>query len=248
MILVEHAAFALVVTAGCRGHMHEGVPWGGPLIPELFVRANRLAGNADDAAAIEVHLSLTVRAQSEVTVSTEREVIHLASGDTFSVTPGPSLRARYLAIHGGVTIDTLEAVPLQKGETLVAGTSLGHGEPLDWAAVGDEVVRVIPGPDEDAFPEGTLGRLQPFRIDGQSNRLGTRLSGATIPRPDGFMRRSGPMVVGAIQVPGDGSPIVLGPDHPTTGGYPVIAVIATSDLGRFHARPIGSTVRFRDEE
>jgi allophanate hydrolase subunit 2 len=52
------------------------------------------------------------------------------------------------------------------------------------------------------------------------------------------------MVAGAFEVPPSGASIVLGPDHPTTGGYPVIAVLVRADLGRFHARPLGATVRF----
>jgi allophanate hydrolase subunit 2 len=53
-----------------------------------------------------------------------------------------------------------------------------------------------------------------------------------------------PMVPGAIQVPSSGAPIVLGPDHPTTGGYPLIGVVLTKDLGRFAARRIGAPVHF----
>jgi allophanate hydrolase subunit 2 len=52
------------------------------------------------------------------------------------------------------------------------------------------------------------------------------------------------MVRGAIEVPRDGQPIVLGPEHPTTGGYPVIGVIASEDLGRFFATGVGRQVRF----
>ena len=52
------------------------------------------------------------------------------------------------------------------------------------------------------------------------------------------------MIVGALEVPPDGQPIVLGPEHPTTGGYPVIGVIVQADRGRFFATPIGGTVRF----
>jgi allophanate hydrolase subunit 2 len=52
------------------------------------------------------------------------------------------------------------------------------------------------------------------------------------------------MVRGAIEVPGDGQPIVLGPEHPTTGGYPLIGVIASADLGRFFAIRVGGSVRF----
>jgi allophanate hydrolase subunit 2 len=52
------------------------------------------------------------------------------------------------------------------------------------------------------------------------------------------------MVIGAIEVPRDGKPIALGPEHPTTGGYPIVAVVARADLGRlFSIRP-GGSVRF----
>jgi allophanate hydrolase subunit 2 len=39
------------------------------------------------------------------------------------------------------------------------------------------------------------------------------------------------MVTGALQVPHDGKPIVLLADHPTVGGYPVIAVLSDADIG-----------------
>jgi allophanate hydrolase subunit 2 len=52
------------------------------------------------------------------------------------------------------------------------------------------------------------------------------------------------MVRGAIEVPPSGYPIVLGPEHPTTGGYPLIAVIRSDDLGRFFGIPLGHHVRF----
>jgi allophanate hydrolase subunit 2 len=53
------------------------------------------------------------------------------------------------------------------------------------------------------------------------------------------------MVRGAIQVPGSGESIVLGPDHPTVGGYPVIATVVRGDVGALMARAPGSRVRFR---
>ena len=39
------------------------------------------------------------------------------------------------------------------------------------------------------------------------------------------------VVTGAVQLPPDGSPIILGPDHATLGGYPVVAVVIRADLG-----------------
>ena len=52
------------------------------------------------------------------------------------------------------------------------------------------------------------------------------------------------LVAGAIQVPHDGQPVVMLADHPTTGGYPVIAVVEPEDLATLAQRRVGSTVRF----
>ena len=52
------------------------------------------------------------------------------------------------------------------------------------------------------------------------------------------------MTRGAIQMPPSGLPIVLGPDHPTTGGYPVLATVVRASLGALGARRIGAPVRF----
>jgi allophanate hydrolase subunit 2 len=52
------------------------------------------------------------------------------------------------------------------------------------------------------------------------------------------------MMRGAIQVPACGDAIVLGPDHPTVGGYPVIAAVVTADVGALMARPPGTEVQF----
>jgi allophanate hydrolase subunit 2 len=107
-------------------------------------------------------------------------------------------------------------------------------------------VRIVPGPDLDDFARAAIDALTsaPYRILASSDRVGTRLEGRRVSRVEGRPERSRPMVRGAIEVPRDEQPIVLGPEHPTTGGYPLVAVIATSDLGRFHSIPLGGTVRF----
>ena len=114
--------------------------------------------------------------------------------------------------------------------------------PLDVATA----VRVVPGPDMARFDAGALATLGSgsFTVERSSDRTGTRLAGPALRRRDADTGRSSPMVRGAIQVPASGEPIVLGPDHPTTGGYPVIGVVARVDLGSFFARPIGASVRF----
>lgn len=112
--------------------------------------------------------------------------------------------------------------------------------------MGTVPISVVPGPDLTAFVPDAIDRLTaaPYRILPTSDRVGTRLEGTLIPHVP-HPEFSRPMVRGAIEVPRDGAPIVLGPEHPTTGGYPTAAVIAQADLGRFFAIRLGGTVRFR---
>lgn len=111
-------------------------------------------------------------------------------------------------------------------------------------------IRIVPGPDRDAFPPEALATLcsAPYKIRADSDRVGTRLQGPAIPRMLGYPETSRPLVRGAIEVPRDGGPIVLGPEHPTTGGYPVLAVVHFDDMDRMHAVRIGGNVRFTLEK
>ena len=53
------------------------------------------------------------------------------------------------------------------------------------------------------------------------------------------------MIRGAVEITSDGTPIVLGPDHPTTGGYPVLAVLRTASQGALSRRRPTASVRLR---
>jgi allophanate hydrolase subunit 2 len=114
--------------------------------------------------------------------------------------------------------------------------------PEDPAAVP---IRIVAGPDPEHFTPAALELLvaSDYRVLPSSDRVGTRLDGPALPRT-AAPEASRPMVIGAIEVPRDGKPIVLGPEHPTTGGYPVIAVVASADLGRLFSIRLGGTVRF----
>jgi len=50
---------------------------------------------------------------------------------------------------------------------------------------------------------------------------------------------------GAIQVPPNGLPVILGPDHPVTGGYPVVGVVIDNDVDKLAQVRPGQHVRFR---
>jgi allophanate hydrolase subunit 2 len=107
-------------------------------------------------------------------------------------------------------------------------------------------LRVLPGPREDWFDAEALEVLtgSEYRVTPASNRTGLRLAGPALGRVRAGELPSEGMVTGAIQVPPDGQPILLLADHPVTGGYPVIGVVVTADLGQAAQLRPGQPVRF----
>lgn len=254
--VVRATGLVTIQDLGRRGHMHEAVPPGGALVPELLIAANRGADNPDGAPGLEIFGQLVVRARSDLRVAIDDTGAHpLRAGEELVVASG-ARRCAYLAVRGGLSAPlvlggrgTLLCAGL--GSPLRTGASLSIGTERDVHAAIDrfiesDTITIIPGPDRDAFTEDALDILThaPYRIAPSSDRVGTRLVGAAVPRVPGYRDRSRPMVRGALEVPADGQPIALGPEHPTTGGYPVIAVIATAELGRCFAIRPGGFVRF----
>jgi allophanate hydrolase subunit 2 len=257
LTIVNAFGFATIQDRGRHGFMHEAVPPGGALVPELLVAANRRARNRDDAAAIEIFGALDVRADAAIAIATDREAIALAAGDAHRIESHPR-RVAYLAIRGGVEAPVVlggrgALVSAGIGSRLRVGDRVASANAPEVDAASsafddDGDLRVIPGPDLDAFADDALAVLasSTYRVSTASDRVGTRLEGPPLSRRAGYVERSRPMVRGAIEVPRDGLPIVLGHDHPTTGGYPIIGVIASEDLGRFFAIPLGGAVKLTE--
>lgn len=239
---------------GRPGHMHEALPPAGALVPELLVAANRVARNPDHAPALEIFGQLVIRAEHDCRIATAAKPQLLRAGDEYTVTSEPR-RVTYLAVRGGVAAPLVlggRATQLSAG----IGAPIRTGTAIEVAAEPETAhtlepfddtspVHVVPGPDRDAFAPDAFERLvaTPYRISPRSDRVGTRLEGPAIAlRPD-HASASRPMVRGAIEVPADGMPIILGPEHPTTGGYPILAVIVHADLGRCFAIRIGGMLR-----
>ncbi|MGH9089363.1 MAG: carboxyltransferase domain-containing protein [Acidimicrobiales bacterium] len=118
------------------------------------------------------------------------------------------------------------------------------------------VLQFLPGPHPEWFDDGALELLATTRyaVGPASDRVGLRLEPPSTGAPVGGLgRRSGELashgvVTGAVQVPPDGLPVVLGPDHATLGGYPALAVVVASDrwiIGQ--CRP-GDTISFEPVE
>jgi biotin-dependent carboxylase-like uncharacterized protein len=83
-----------------------------------------------------------------------------------------------------------------------------------------------------------------WRVAPDSNRMGFRLSGPPLGRPQADEILSGPTCLGSVQVPPSGVPIALMADHQTTGGYPKIAEIAAADVPRLAQLAPGGALRF----
>jgi allophanate hydrolase subunit 2 len=85
----------------------------------------------------------------------------------------------------------------------------------------------------------------PWTVAADSNRVALRLTGeALVRRREGELPSEG-LVLGAVQVPPDGQPLVFLADHPTTGGYPVVGVVDAADLWQCAQLRPGEPVRFR---
>lgn len=256
---------AIVQDGGRPGLMHQGVPPGGALVPELLAVANHAAGNPWHATALEIYgeLTLAVRGGS-LWVATDARAWFAGEGERIRVPRAQSACVRYLAVRGGIdvpevlggrgtlvsaSIGGVEGRALRRGDCLNVGRAENCAErtlspvTLDLAAP----VRVILGPDQLRFDAKAGSTLleEEFTVSPVSNRIGMRLNGSRLGRVDADTSVSTPMTRGAIQSPVCGELIVLGPDHPTTGGYPVVATVVKADLGSLAARQAGVPVRFR---
>jgi biotin-dependent carboxylase-like uncharacterized protein len=108
------------------------------------------------------------------------------------------------------------------------------------------LIRVIAGPQRDYFTDRAWQQFisEEFILSREADRMGLRLDGPRLEHARGADIVSDGVTPGAIQVPGDGRPIVLLADCQTVGGYPKIATVIGADLPRLgHALP-GQKLRF----
>ncbi len=283
--IVSPGAFASIQDFGRLGWRRLGVPVSGALDRRLLRIANRLAGNAEDAPAIECFdggqrfaaheapLRLAVAGAAVLELEgpdgTRRP---LAAWRSLTLTTGESLRVR--RIEGGrlavVAVAGLAVTPALGSASTYGRAALGGWQGRALAA-GDRLsatpvppgpdhllpdpppdatgpVRVVMGPQHDHFaPESVATFLAAeYRIGSAADRMGLRLEGPVLAHRAGLGHEivSDATVPGAIQVPGNGQPIVLLADAQTAGGYPKIATVISADLARLAALRPGETVRF----
>ncbi len=285
--VIRPGALTLVQDAGRRGVAAIGVPDAGPADAESMALANRLVGNEDGAAALEItfegpalrfnapaHCAVvagSAAAGSEGAVGMVLDghpcqagtIVPVGSGQVLDIGRTGGVVRAYLAVGGGFrtpvvlgsrSSDVLCGLgpgPLAGGDRLDLGPpTRPHGHLL--AAVdapaapgGPVTLRVMAGPHplgREAWDSLVTGV---WIVDEHSNRVGLRLTGPD-PLPTGASPpvTSTGMVSGAVQVPPDGNPIVLMPDHATVGGYPVVGCVVSADLAVLGRLGPGQAVRF----
>jgi biotin-dependent carboxylase-like uncharacterized protein len=270
--ILEPGPLTSVQTASGRpGWRHLGVPVGGAADAWSARLANRLVGNPDDAALLEITLAgptLRVRAASRIAMTgspfqasidgavmppfTARD---LTPGSTLRIGDGAGARA-YLAFGGGIEVEPVlgsaatdlrtgfgghEGRALRAGDAVAVGLTIGNA--LRWTGTRHGgPIRVVAGPHADRLAPDALV-ASAWTVSPAADRTGVRLDGHPL-RPDGSGVPSTALPIGAIQVPPDGRPIVMLADRPVTGGYPVPACVVGADVGRVAQLRPGDELQF----
>ncbi|GGU08872.1 allophanate hydrolase [Nocardioides albus] len=150
---------------------------------------------------------------------------------------------------GGRPLRAGDVVPL-RGPAAAPHAVDPNPAPADpLPAPGDTVeLRIVLGPRDDWFTRTGVRTLveQEWTVTPRSDRVGVRLEGAVpLERYVAGELPSEGAVTGAIQVPPDGQPVLFLPDHPLTGGYPIIGAVIDRDLDLAGQLPPGVRIRFR---
>ena len=235
---------------------------------ESFGGGVLLRSAGDGVAAVTGATGAITVTAADGTVLTPRlgEAFALADGDELELGPTQCGVRRYLAVRGGIAVET--ALDSSSADTLAGlgpaavdkGTTVSvHDprtaphlvdpnptQPRDLPQAGETVMlSVTLGPREDWFTEAGIETLlsQEWTVTHESDRVGLRLNGEVpLERARTGELPSEGAVTGALQVPPSGQPVLFGPDHPLTGGYPIIASVDDVDLAA--QLPPGAKLRF----
>ena len=176
--------------------------------------------------------------------------------------PGSGVRS-YVAVAGGVDValvlgsrstDTLAGVGppvLAPGQRLRLGSPSGPPALVEAPTASPTggatgLLRVHPGPRLERLGPHALAELcaTAYVVGAEADRVGLRLDGPPLTRVDAGELPSEGMVLGSVQVPPSGRPVIFLADHPPTGGYPVVAVVDPHDLWQCAQLRPGELVRF----
>ncbi|MET7243442.1 biotin-dependent carboxyltransferase family protein [Methylobacterium sp. EM32] len=205
--------------------------------------------SALDGEALPTSCALTLEPGQTLTVRAGREGAwgYLAVAGRLDVAPVLGSTAT----HTRSALGGLDGRGLQAGDRLpVAGARSGGRAPerllAPWLDRDASRIRVILGPQDDYFSPDQIAAFltRSWTVSPRGDRMACFLDGTPLTHAKGHDIVSDGVAKGAIQVPGNGLPIILMADRQSTGGYPKIATVIGPDLGRLAQLQGGAQVVF----
>ena len=263
--------FTTVQDLGRHGFGLFGVSPSGAADPVSLRLGNRLAGNPEGLAALEMTLAGGAFEFPEgATIVLAGAPCAMPGWTPIEVKPGgvvrtgsfPSGARCYLCVCGGIGVPEVlgsaathvlsglggfEGRALRRGDRLPIGVQ-ADGPPASPGRVPRDLsfrntLRVTAGLQASSFPRRSLELLceGTYKVGVESNRMGLRLEGAPVGAPQDGRMVTEGVPLGAIQIPASGQPMILFVEQQTTGGYPKLANVIAADL------PAVGQLRPRDE-
>ncbi len=283
LLILESSGLTMIQDQGRFGWAHLGITQSGAADNWSMRIANALVGNHPNDAVLEITLGkLTLKSGIDCSIALSgapssiainevpqplNQTLHLRSGDRLAIKPPKQGLRSYLAVSGGLVLDTqFDSYSTCLREHLggLNGNSLESGLQLLLRAPSLQPIRQLSGAMTELYPEALTVDLvigfqhyqlswlekqklfnQRYRVLPLSDRMGLRLEGENaIPPPTDGIRSEG-ITLGSVQLPANGHPIIMLADHQTLGGYMKLGSICEADIGKLaQARP-GTEIRFR---
>jgi biotin-dependent carboxylase-like uncharacterized protein len=203
-----------------------------------------------ETRSVSSYRSIRVRRGSRVALRTlsDSATAYIAVGGGFDIAPVLGSRSTY--VRGG--FGGFHGRTLERGDEIrLRSESAAERDELILSPLPllklPPSIRVVAGPQFHHFTDETIGIFasSDWRIGEKVDRMGMRLEGPRLVHRHGHDIVSDGIVTGSIQVPGTGQPIILLADRQTTGGYPKIATVISTDLGAIGRARMGNTFRFK---
>ena len=194
-----------------------------------------------------VRLTLAPGARLRIRAGADGAWCYLAVGGHLDIPPMLGSNATHtrssLGGIGGRALAAGDALPVRTATSCEPGAA---ALTAPWLQPSQDPIRVILGPQHDYFSREQIETFcrERWTISNRSDRMAYFLEGPSLAPENGLNIVSDGIVMGAIQVLGDGRPMVLMADRQVTGGYPKIATVIRPDQGRLAQLRPGSSVRF----
>ena len=189
-------------------------------------------------------------------------VLTIQKGERLSVRAGKSGSWAYLAFSGKLNVKDWLNSSSTHSTSGFGGGILKTGQKFTLKDASNQANRIGPilkpnfntndlihavlGPQDQYFMKTAIKIFSDsiFKVSDNYDRMGMQLTGPKLELKSALSIPSEPVVKGSIQVSGDGIPTILLADHQTTGGYPKIATVISSDINRLVQFRSNQSVKF----